>query len=59
MVDVGSIALFSVVAFAYGAILIMTRNTIPAALRRPLALVAIFMVSCAFFLIVYSFFQAG
>lgn len=57
--DTTTIVIFIILAFSFAAILIMRRDTIPAPMRRGLALLAIVMVSFAFFLIVYSFLTAG
>jgi hypothetical protein len=55
MVDSGSILTFIIVAFSLALILIMKRESLPPQMKRPLALIAIVMVSLAFFLILYSF----
>ncbi|WP_127585435.1 hypothetical protein [Paenibacillus koleovorans] len=54
MIDPGSILLFMIISFSLALILIMKRETIPPQLRRTLALIAIVMVSCSFFLLLYS-----
>lgn len=51
--------IFVIAAFALGAILIMKRDTIPAHMRRGLALVSLVLIAFAFFLIVYSFATMG
>ncbi|MEX2461860.1 MAG: hypothetical protein WD469_11315 [Paenibacillaceae bacterium] len=53
--DSGSILTFIIVAFSLALIVIMKRESLPPQMKRPLALLAIVMVSFAFFLIVYSF----
>jgi hypothetical protein len=55
MSNAGSILTFVIVAFSLGAILIMKKDTLPSHVRRPMALLAIFMIACAFFLVVFSF----
>jgi len=54
MVDPGAVVTFTIVSFSLAVILILKRETIPVPIRRPLAILAIFMVSCTFFLIVFS-----
>lgn len=56
MSNSGSVISFIIVAFCLGAVLILKKDTLPANMKRPLAIIAIIMVSFAFFLIVYSFF---
>jgi hypothetical protein len=55
LVDSGSILTFIIVSFSLAVILIMKRDSLPPHMKRPLALIAIVMVSFAFFLILYSF----
>lgn len=55
MIDSGSILTFIIIAFSLAIIIIMKRESLPPQMKRPLALIAIVMVSFAFFLIVYSF----
>jgi threonine/homoserine/homoserine lactone efflux protein len=55
MIDAGSILTFTIVAFSLGAILIMKKDSLPAHIRRPMAMLAIFMIACAFFLVAFSF----
>ena len=59
MRDSGSIIAFIVAAFALSAILILKRDSLPAHVKRPLAITALVMVSFAFFMIVYSLFTLG
>lgn len=58
MGDPSQFVIFIIVAFAFGLILIMKKDTVPAPLRRPLAIAAVVMMGFAFFLMVYSFFIA-
>jgi hypothetical protein len=51
--------IFIVASFGFAIILILSRERIPQAMRRSMALLSIFLVLFAFFLIVYSFFRAG
>lgn len=55
MVDPGSVVTFTIVSFSLAAVLILKRDSIPARIRRPLAIIAIFLVSCSFFLVLFSF----
>jgi hypothetical protein len=51
--------IFIISSFCLAAVLIMMRERIPAQLRRPMALLTIFLVLFAFFLIVISFMKMG
>jgi hypothetical protein len=51
--------IFIIASFGFAVILIMSRERIPQAMRRSMALLSILLVLFAFFLIVYSFFRAG
>jgi hypothetical protein len=52
----GSLITFTLAAFALAAVLIIKKDTLPLRAKRPLAIIALIMVSFAFFLIVYSLF---
>jgi cytochrome c biogenesis factor len=54
-----STLIFIISAFALGVVLIMSRDKIPARLRRGMAIISILLIAFAFFLIVYSFLTAG
>ncbi|MDF2670999.1 MAG: hypothetical protein K0R67_3305 [Paenibacillus sp.] len=54
MVDAGSIVLFTIISFSLAVILIMKKDTIPPQLKRFMAITAIVLVTCSFFLIFYS-----
>jgi len=54
-----STLIFVIAAFVLGGVIIVYRNSIPAPLRRPLALAAIVFILFAFFLIVYSLTTMG
>lgn len=54
-----SALLFILSSFALGIILIVSRERIPARLRRGMAAIAVLLILFSFFLIVYSFFTAG
>jgi hypothetical protein len=57
--DVSTNVIFIIAAFSLAVVLILSRERIPPSLRRGLALVSIFLVLLAFFLIVWSFWRAG
>lgn len=59
MTQSGSILTFILVSFCLAVILIMKKDSLPAPMKRYLALLAIVMVSLSFVLIVVSFFGAG
>lgn len=50
---------FIISAFAFGVILILMKERLPAPMRRGIAITAALLVAFAFFLIVYSFMTAG
>jgi len=54
LADSGSILLFVIASFSLAAILILKKDTLPPGMKRPLALIALVMVSSAFVLIIYS-----
>ncbi|WP_186438338.1 hypothetical protein [Cohnella terricola] len=51
--------IFIIASFGLAIVLILMRERIPNPLRRPMAILSIFLVLFAFFLIVYSFFSIG
>jgi hypothetical protein len=51
--------IFVIASFGLAVTLLLTRERIPQAMRRSVALLSIFLVLFAFFLIVYSFFRIG
>jgi len=53
--DTTALVIFIIVAFSFGAILIMKRDAIAPPMRRFLALVALLMVPAAFIMLVYAF----
>ena len=57
--DTTAVIVFIIAAFSLGAVIIMKRDTIPAPMRRGIALLAVVLVAFAFFLIVYSFLTMG
>ncbi|NOU86843.1 hypothetical protein GC102_13805 [Paenibacillus sp. LMG 31460] len=59
MTDSGSIITFVLVSFCLAIILIMKKDSLPAQMKRYLALLAIVMVSISFVLILISFFGGG
>lgn len=50
---------FIIIAFSLGLVLVMKKDTIPAPLKRWMAIFAIVMILFAFFIIVYSLLQLG
>jgi len=54
-----STLIFIISSFALGVILILSRERIPNQLKRGMAILSILLILFAFFLIVYSFFNAG
>ncbi|HEX7057282.1 MAG TPA: hypothetical protein VF260_08840 [Bacilli bacterium] len=52
-----SYLLFIIASFAFAYLLIKKKEKFPEKARRPLAIVALFMVVFSFFLIVYSFWR--
>lgn len=59
MTDSGSLLTFIIVSFCLSLILILKKNSIPAPLKRYLALLAIVMITMSFVLIVISFLGVG
>ncbi|MCE5171059.1 hypothetical protein LQV63_17295 [Paenibacillus profundus] len=51
--------IFIILAFSLGAVLIWKKETVPAPMRRPMALLALLLIAFAFFLIVYSLVTLG
>ncbi|CAH8715932.1 hypothetical protein M5W83_04075 [Paenibacillus thiaminolyticus] len=51
--------IFIILAFSLGAILVWKKDSVPPALRRPMAIAALLFLVFAFFLVVYSFWTAG
>jgi hypothetical protein len=52
--DVGSVVTFTIASFSLALVLILKKDSIPAPMRRVLALIAIVLVSSSFFLILFS-----
>ncbi|MBB6673889.1 hypothetical protein [Cohnella nanjingensis] len=57
--DAEATLIYAIASFGLAAVLIWQRASIPAQLRRGMAIVSLLLVAFAFFLIVYSFFSAG
>lgn len=57
--DSSTTIIFIILAFSLGLILILKKDTIPAPLKKWLALSAIVMIVFAFFIIVYSLLSIG
>jgi hypothetical protein len=51
--------IFVIAAFGLAVVLILSKDKVPPRIKRTLAMITIFFVLFAFFLIVYSFFRAG
>jgi len=51
--------IFVIAAFALGAVTIMKRDTMTPAMRRGMAIISIFFIAFAFFVIVSAFFTMG
>jgi hypothetical protein len=51
--------IFVIASFGLAVVLILSRERIPPSMRRSMAVLSILFVLFAFFLIVYSFFNAG
>jgi hypothetical protein len=58
-VEASANLIFIIAAFGLAIVLILMRERLPANIRRPMAIISIFLVLFAFFLIVLSFFRAG
>jgi uncharacterized protein with PQ loop repeat len=54
MIDSGSIITFIIVSFCLAGVLIMKKDTLQPQFKRPLAILAIVMVSLSFVLVLYS-----
>lgn len=57
--DSSNAFIFIILAFSLGIVLILGRESIPAKLKRGMALIAALMIGFAFFLIVYFLFNMG
>ncbi|WP_284640947.1 hypothetical protein [Paenibacillus silviterrae] len=55
MSNAGSIITFIIISFSLSLILIWKKDTLPPGVKRPLALLALVMISMSFFLMIYSF----
>jgi DMSO/TMAO reductase YedYZ heme-binding membrane subunit len=53
------IVLFMIVSFALALVVILKKDALPASIRKPLALVSIFMVATSFIMLVISLYQMG
>ncbi|NEN82907.1 hypothetical protein [Paenibacillus elgii] len=53
-----SILTFMIISFSLALILIMKKDSLPANVKRPLAILALVMVSFSFVLMIFSFFPA-
>lgn len=57
--DTTALVIFIIVAFSFGAILIMKRDSVAPPMRRYLAMAAIVMIVSAFIMLVYAFLTMG
>jgi cytochrome c biogenesis factor len=57
--DTTALVIFIIVAFSFGAILIMKRDAIAPPVRRYLALFAVVLIAAAFIMLVYAFLTMG
>ncbi|MFB5760481.1 hypothetical protein [Paenibacillus medicaginis] len=57
--DTSNSIIFIILAFTLGAVLLMMRDSIPAQLKKWMALTAVVMICFAFFLIVYGLMLGG
>ncbi|AEI40143.1 hypothetical protein [Paenibacillus mucilaginosus] len=57
MSNSASVVTFIILSFSLGLILIMKKDTLPPGTKRPLAIIALVMISFSFFMMVYSFFS--
>lgn len=54
-----TLVVFIILAFALAAVIIMKKEAIPDRLRRPLAIVTLFLIVSAFVFLMLSFFGLG
>lgn len=54
-----TVIIFIILAFSLGAVVVMKKDSIPPQMRRGISIIALVLVAFAFFLIVYSFLNAG
>ncbi|PZE20980.1 hypothetical protein CBW46_009855 [Paenibacillus xerothermodurans] len=59
MDDSATILTFIIVSFCFALILILKKDTLPPGVKRPLAILALAMITFSFTLIVYSFLVMG
>ncbi|OUM93952.1 MAG: hypothetical protein A9Z00_13195 [Thermobacillus sp. ZCTH02-B1] len=57
--DTTALVIFVIVAFSFGAILIMKRDSVEPPVRRYLALTALVMIVSAFIMLMYAFLTMG
>ncbi|MFF2481555.1 hypothetical protein [Paenibacillus sp. NPDC058071] len=57
--DFTATIIFVIASFALGAVVYMKRDSLPANMKRSLALISILMIAFSFFLIVYSLYSMG
>ncbi|MEK3786230.1 hypothetical protein [Paenibacillus sp. FSL K6-1230] len=57
--DTSSPVIFIILAFTLGIVLILKRDSLPAPLKKWMALASVIMIAFAFFLIVYGLMYGG
>ncbi|ALS20988.1 hypothetical protein EXW96_14755 [Paenibacillus sp. JMULE4] len=58
MSNAASVVTFMILSFSLALVLIMKRDTLPPGVKRPLAIIALVLVSFSFVLMIFSFFAA-
>ncbi|WP_281886026.1 hypothetical protein [Paenibacillus sp. YYML68] len=54
-----TIVTFIILSFSLALVLIMKKDSLPAGVKRPLAIIALVMITFSFVLLLYSLFHAG
>jgi hypothetical protein len=52
--DIQSLIIFVIASFSFAGVIVLKKEAVAPQLRRPLAIIAIFLVSCSFFLILFG-----
>ncbi|MBP1154740.1 hypothetical protein ACVLD2_001352 [Paenibacillus sp. PvR052] len=58
MSNAASVVTFMILSFSLALVLIMKKDTLPPGVKRPLAIIALVLVSFSFVLLIFSFFAA-
>ncbi|WP_348632508.1 hypothetical protein [Paenibacillus sp. PvR098] len=56
--NAASVVTFMILSFSLALVLIMKKDTLPPGVKRPLAIIALVLVSFSFVLLIFSFFAA-